>query len=69
MRGSGLKIKSYFVSSPIKGICKQYGIWVSGNVNSIMPLIYLQKPKYIDENKWDEICKSVKITLPEGFEV
>lgn len=34
------------------------------------PLIYLQRPKWIKDDKaWETIVKSVKLDLPVGFEI
>lgn len=63
------KPDSYFISNPVEGLCKSYGAWgMSDNVCT--PLIYFRRPKWIkDDECWDKIVKSVRINLPEGFEI
>jgi hypothetical protein len=64
-----MELKSYYIGKPVKGICKQYAIWGSGDSNSSYPIVYLQNPKYIDEKNWDTICNSIQLILPQGFEL
>lgn len=56
-----IKFKSYSYCKPITGVCKQYGVWLNEvdgkNVNA--PLVYFQKPSWIDEKQWLEIMKQV----------
>lgn len=56
-----IKFKSISFCKPIKGICKQYGIWlneVDGD-NVCSPLVFFQKPKWIDEKEWIKIMKKI----------
>lgn len=66
-----MKIKSYFVSGPVEGICKQHAIWVSGDdASSLWPVVYLQRPKWFkDDVAWEKICKSIRLDVPEDFEI
>ena len=66
-----MKVSSYSISGPCKGICKQHMIIAKEeNSNGYYPLIYLQRPKWIEDNEcWEKICYSVLINLPNGFEV
>jgi hypothetical protein len=64
-----LKIQSYYIGSPVEGLTKQYAIWGSGETNSSWPIVYLQKPKHIKAEKWHEICNSITLRLPQGFEL
>ena len=64
-----MKAKSYEVTGPINGVCKQSAIWIK-DVCCISPLVYLQRPKWIkDDAIWNEIVSSVRINLPVGKEV
>jgi len=64
-----MKIESYSTNRPVAGICRQYGVWAQeGSVTS--PLIYLQRPKWIkDDAAWLKIVESIRLELPQGFEV
>ena len=68
-----MKLTSYFLHHPENKKCvmsKQYSIWGQFQSNCISPLIYLQRPKWIkDDEVWKQVCESVKIELPENFEV
>ena len=46
---------------PVKGICKQYGVWLNGlnGKNVVAPLVYFQKPKWIKEKDWIEIMQDI----------
>ena len=64
-----MKIESYHICSPIKGLCKQYSLMVQEG-NRAAHLVYFQRPKFIDDDaKWEQIVKSIKIDLPKGFEI
>jgi hypothetical protein len=64
-----MKADSYHISEPIKSICKSHGLWISEG-NGYAPLIYFQKPKWIeDEELWQRIVTSIRITLPAGTEI
>lgn len=67
-----MKIKSYSVWEPVKGICKQHAVWIKNenSSNSFFPLIYLQRPKWLkDDVAWEKICKSIRLDIPEDFEI
>ena len=65
------KIISYSITTePLSGICKRPALWAEclgehGNISC--PLIYFQKPKWIDEKSFLEIVKSIRLDLPKGF--
>jgi hypothetical protein len=63
-----MKIERYYIGSPVEGLCKQRAIWISEG-NQHTPLVYLQKPKHIKQEQWAEICNSISISLPSGFEI
>lgn len=63
-----MKIESYSIASPIKGVCKLYGIWAQEG-NKTAPLVYLQKPKWVGDEQWSEIVNAIKLELPAGYEV
>lgn len=52
-----LNFESISYCKPISGICKQYGVWLNGlgGKNVTAPLVYFQKPKWINEKEWKEI--------------
>jgi len=66
-----MKLKSYSIGEPIQGICKQYAVWGhDADNNSISPLFYIQRPKWIkDDMVWEQITKAVKVELPIGLEI
>lgn len=64
-----MKIESYYICSPIKGLCKQYSLMARED-NGSTPIVYFQRPKFIeDDAKWEQIVKSIRIDLPQGFEI
>lgn len=64
-----MKIESYSIAAPAKGLSKQHVILANEGCNGL-PLIYLQRPKWIKDNEqWLKIVKSIKLELPAGFEV
>lgn len=70
---TGYVINSYSISTePLSGICKQPALWGDGygkHGNTSIPLIYFQKPKWIDEESFLQIVKSIQLNLPKGFKV
>lgn len=61
-----MKFKSYVVEpEPIKHVCKQPSIWgvVRGKAYTHMPLMYLQKPSWMDAEDFKEIAKTVQISF------
>ena len=65
----GKKLEKYSICSPNKHIKQS---WVAGmfEPNILAPIVYLQRPKWIDDNeKWNEIVKSIRLDLPQGFEI
>jgi hypothetical protein len=62
-----MKIISYSICKPIEGVCKQYTIGVMEEDGKAYPLVYLQKPKHIIKEAWDEICQAISISLPQDF--
>lgn len=52
-----VKFESISYCKPIKGICKQYGIWLNGvgGKNVSAPLVFFQKPKWLNNSQWKEI--------------
>lgn len=49
---------------------KQHGIFATENGSVYMPLVYLQRPKWIKNDEvWKEICESVRVELPKNYEV
>ena len=58
-----IEFESISYCKPINGICKQYGIWLNGidGKNILAPLVYFQKPKWIDEKQWKEIMTKLNL--------
>ena len=55
------KIKAYSVEKGIKGICKSPAIWAhDAEKNSMMPVCYLMKPKWMTEEQFEKIIESMK---------
>ncbi len=65
-----MKVTHYHVSGPVSGICKQSAVWARGEDGVHSPLIYLQRPKWIEDDAvWNRIVASVQIRLPRNLEV
>ena len=62
------KVDGYYIGAPVEGLTKQWAIWATTEPNICWPLVYLQKPKGIGKERWAEICNSITINLPKGFE-
>jgi len=57
-------------TTPITGICKQPSMWGHDiEKKGIYPLIYFQKPKWMDEESFKLIVSSVTLNLPYGTEI
>ena len=57
-------IQSYYVATPIKGVCKQHAIWGTEG-NQSYPLVFLQRPKWIkDDVLWDKIVAGIRLDMP-----
>ena len=64
-----MKIENYHVSQPIEGLVKQYAIWVGDGSTRIAPLVYLQRPKWIKDDKvWEHVVQSIRLELPKGYD-
>ena len=57
----------FYLSGPIKGVSKSYGLWVESGVR-FQPLVYFQKPKWVkDDTAWEKfICGLFMSISPEG---
>lgn len=64
-----MKINFYVISDGF-GLRKQKHFLGSEDGCSYSPLVYFQRPRWIkDDAVWEEICKSLRLTLPQGFEI
>lgn len=64
-----MEIESYSICKPIKGICKQRGLWIKQG-SSTFPAIYFQRPKWVTDDKaWNQLVESLTITLPKDFKL
>lgn len=64
-----MKVESYSVEGPIKGLVKQHTVWAQ-EASCMAPLIYLQRPKWtVNDAQWLVIVNSVRLELPADFEV
>ena len=60
--------EKYWIESPDLKYQKQFAVIGSGA--TCAPIIYLQRPKWIEDNAiWETICQSVTLDLPKGFEI
>lgn len=66
-----MKISSYSLCGPISPLWKQSCILGhSKSDNYSTPLVYLQRPKWIvDDKDWEIIVNSVTMNLPANFEI
>ena len=65
-----MKLESYYVGGPVKGLCKSYAIWGTDVEGSSYPLAYLKKPKWIEDVViWENIIKSIELRLKQNFEI
>lgn len=64
-----MKINSYSIESPRKGIFKQYTV-CAYTENGLFPLIYLRRPVWIKSDaKWEKMVKSIRLDLKDGFAI
>ena len=55
----------YEFHKPIKGICKSHAIWRRGKLNSISPMVYLRKPKYVSEDEFNNFISKLSFLVKE----
>jgi hypothetical protein len=66
-----MKFDTYSICfQELKGICKSISAWgYNKKTNSNSPLIYFQKPKWMDKEDFEFLIKHIKITdLPVDYE-
>ena len=52
-----IDFKKIVFSGPIKGVCKQHGLWIATE-NKLEPFVYFQKPSLIEnEKEWLDTLK------------
>jgi hypothetical protein len=56
-----IKFESISYCKPMKGICKQYSVWLNqvDGKNVVFPLVFFQKPKWIDAEQWKKIMSDI----------
>ena len=65
-----MKIVSYSVCGPIDRVSKQHAIYGHYSENKMIPLVYLQRPKWIkDDTAWQAIVGSIQLLLPSGTDI
>jgi len=66
-----MKLKAYEINiKPISGICKQPSMFGhNAENNSISPIIYFQKPKWMAQESFELIVKNIRLELPYGTEI
>lgn len=65
-----MKVTHYHTSGPIPGVCEQHAIWCRGKGTETVPLVFLQRPKWVkDDEAWQKVVEAVSLKLPRGFEV
>ena len=63
-----MKLEFYSISPPVKGLTKSFVIWIREE-STIYPLVYLQKPKWISDKSFKKIVLSIRLDLPQDFEI
>ena len=54
-----IDFKKIVFSGPIKGVCKQHGLWIATR-NTLEPFVYFQKPSLIEnEQEWLDALKKM----------
>ena len=56
-----ITIKTYSVET-IKPL-KRPGIWVLCEPNILRPLVYLQRPSWVNDQQWARILKAIRIEV------
>jgi hypothetical protein len=65
-----MKIKLLQQSGACQPLWKQACCLASDGSNGYAPIVYFQRPKWIkDDAIWQQICDSIDIKLPAGFEI
>lgn len=59
-----IKDVEYVFHRPIKGFSKSFGIYKKEGV-SLMPMIYMSKPKWITDEEFEEFIDSMNITITQ----
>jgi hypothetical protein len=54
----------YVFHKPIAGWSKSYAIYKKEG-NSLMPMIYLRKPKWLTDEEFEEFIKSIGFTITQ----
>lgn len=64
------KVKSYQIEiKGIDNICKSPSLWMTFETktgSSFSPVVYFKKPKWISEESFINIVKSIEINLPKN---
>ena len=65
-----MKISKYVVDCSRNPYNQNVIIARESNSHEWKPLVFLARPKWIKDNlAWEEICKSIQLTLKRDFEV
>lgn len=65
-----MKIESYSILTTGLRPIKSPAIWVcKKDTNGMYPLVYFKKPKWVDEDDFKKVLESIKLHLPQDFEL
>jgi len=66
-----MKLKAYEINiKPISGICKQPSMFGhNAENNSISPIIYFQKPKWMAQESFELIIENLRLDIPLNTEI
>jgi len=46
---------------------KSYAVWVTMEPNIVSPVCYLKKPKWLTDEQWESVVKSIKLDATPDF--
>lgn len=65
-----MKLKSYSISIEDNGPVKSPTLWGNhADKNETYPLVYFRKPKWISEESFKEIVKTITVSLSKDLEI
>lgn len=63
MKAISKDLESYFINRNGLGYTKSPAIWGNYKPNTIAPLVYLKKPKWVSDDDFDKILDALKLEL------
>lgn len=65
-----MKLESYSISVEDNSPFKSPTLWGNrADKNETYPLVYFRKPKWVSEESFKEIVKSITVSLPKDIEI